>query len=340
MMIRNGISIVATVLSLGLAAAAQAEVFEYAKQLHAVDQQGCETQGQELAARAARLSGGTVKSIYCSELRYQYFDVSVFIEVAKKPALELAVYAFNVIEAPSRSNAINRGYIVLDVETAFPNISACLASLPTLEAQFAEVTGLEPVSSQCIKESQYSFIAQVDAFGTGARHLLELNISLYNSEASDQLTAQVSNYMRDQGVLPVYNGSAHTNLKVKYFAESHLKLRGFDFRDRNQFKTEAECQKTAATISAVLATRSDLKLAGMDCNLGQWAGGVKFFVLASVMDISGQSNESIPLTISTLGRYSSFEACENARGSVTGAYCSISINDSGTNSGYELNSIQ
>ena len=291
----------------------RADVFEYAKQVHVGSVAECESEVKSLADRVATLTDGTVQNMYCAQAFPGHFEGSVFIDAPQIPHVELAVGAFMINPAPGHNPAINRGYVILDPEVGSRDLSQCLNQLPQMEAIFTAQTGLDVVSSQCIKEANFHFIPQVDGFGTAHKELRDLSVHLYDAIADDNALSAIRQYLESQGGAVLMDTTSSSYVMARYYAKSPIYMGAFDFHQHNAFSTKEQCNDSLNVANTAIRKRSDLKHVTSICLEGLWSGGQKRFIMLAVFDSSPRENIDVNIPVKNIGRFQTLEACKTAQ---------------------------
>lgn len=314
-----------------------AEVFEYSKNIYKISESACNEHALDLARSVATKTGGTTKSFYCKPLVGQGFEIRTITEVPEIPPLELAVYGYYFVEYPASKDPINKKYSIISDEGTYGDLDECLRVLPAFEQQFEEQTGLNSTSSQCAQVSTNRYTPQVDSFGTGNRHLYELNISLGRSSGSQALYFDVINYLLSMGALPTNQGKPGSYLHVKYFASNPIKLASSDLGQKNSFVNLEECRTSANLVRDILKSLDKTPLVSLQCVVAENPHFTLPVTIVALFDMKSTDSDRALVSVRTYDRFPNFDDC-NAKAQITPkSYCAADIDIYGKLNGYTFN---
>lgn len=318
---------------------ATAEIYEYSQNVFGMTSTACQAQADALAQKIKAAVGGETKATYCSPIADGGFDARVVSDVKVLPNLEIAVFGFHVVhyQYPGQTGPINKRYSVISNETAYSRLADCLAALPRFEQHFLDETGLTPISAQCSQLVGHHYVAQVDAFGVGHRHLYQASIDLGSSNASEAGQLDLSNYLSSKQATTTNAARPDNFLLINYFANHELKFFSFDFNEKNQFLNESQCQDALTVLEPILSKTSESPLVSLRCGKGQWQTTEQSMSLVAIFDGTDTQQLRLKLNINTYGHFSTYSECK-ARATVTpNSYCATEIDVYGVAHGFTLN---
>ena len=321
----------------GISSIGLAVTFEYSKNVYQVSEAECHQQAQDLAAQIAVKTGGIAKSAYCKALPAQGFEIRTINDASEVPAVEVALYAFNVVNFPVSNDPINKKYSIISDQGTFGALADCMKALPSFEQQFTEQTGLSPMSTQCVQLPGIRYTPQVDAFGTGHRHLYELNMSLGRGTGSQAMNLDVINYLSSVGAWPLNQGTPSGYLHVKYFAESPINLGSSDLGGKNSFLTVEQCKTSETLVRRSLETIAETPLISLQCGAAESPHVTFPTTLVALFDTKSTDSDRANVSVRTYQLFGSFEDCNAKAQSTPKSYCAADIDIYGKLHGYSFN---
>lgn len=320
----------------------QATIFEYSKNVYGLDPASCQQEAISLAKKLSQATGGTTEAAYCASLIKGGFDIRVLTDAQAEPELEKAIFGFGLIEYhyPGQKGPINKRYSVVSDAAVYVKLEECLKALPAYESIFHRETGLSPVAAQCARQSDYRYVAQVDAIGKASRHFYEINLDLGSSRESKEGLLDVTNYLSANGATPVTAAPPSSYLQIKYFGNYEVKLSSFDFERKNHFLSAEECSDAVTIVGPSLLKLASSKLVSIHCGDSVAWNPKGASSMGAIFDISEADAHAPKFDVFTYGQYTSYAECRNQIPTLSDSYCSADIDIYGHFNGYALNVIR